>query len=74
MGHPELFFSLKIIGVRPMGLGGGGGGSSPLEFFGQKSGTIRDKPLDYRASNGKNIRARDFSPPNKTRPVLCLKY
>ena len=36
-----------------------------IAIFGQKkkSGNIRAKPLDFRASNGQDIRARDFSPP-----------
>ena len=32
----------------------------------KKSDNIRPKPLDFRASNGKNIRARDFSPPERS--------
>ena len=54
----------------------------PLEFFklpflGKTAGNIRAKPLDFRASNGENIRARDFSPlpsppeQNSSRTPMC---
>ena len=37
-----------------------------IAIFGQnKSGNIPAKPLGVCASNGKNIRARDFSPPER---------
>ena len=52
------------IGVRGMGRGGGGGGFSPIfkkQFSAQKTSNIRAKPLDFRASNGENIRARNLS-------------
>ena len=36
-----------------------------ISIFGQKSGNIRGKPLDFKFLQAveKNIRARDFSPP-----------
>ena len=60
---------------------GAEGGCSPprifqIAIFGQKkkSGNIRAKPLYFRASNGKNIRARDFSPPerNSSRTLMVV--
>ena len=54
---------MPIIGVRAMGLRGGGPPPPPriiqIAISGQnKSGNIRANPLDFRAINGKNIRAR----------------
>ena len=55
------------MGVRGGGGGGGWGAAAPgisqIAIFGGKSGNIRAKPLDFRASNGENIRATDLSPP-----------
>ena len=70
----------RSLGVRG-GEGGGVGGCSPPppRFFSnshipaKKSGNIRAKPLDFRASNGQNIRATDLSPPkrNWSRTPVC---
>ena len=58
---------ISYIGVRPMVLRGA---AAPLEFsnshfrqFGQKSGNIRAKPLDYRASNGTKYSGNRLQPP-----------
>ena len=55
------------IGVR--GGRGAGGFSPPIIFligiFEQETCNIRAKPLDFRASNGENIRATDLSPPKR---------
>ena len=60
------------IGVRAIGARGLRSPSRMFEIaiFGQKkkSGNIRVKPLDFRASNGKHIRARNFSPLTKLVP------
>ena len=49
-----------------MRLVGGGGGAAPLNF---SNSHFWAKPLDFRVSNGHNIRARDFikkkNPPKK---------
>ena len=58
------------IGVRG---GGGGGAAAPpppwncqnSHIRAKKSGNIRAKLLDFRASNGENIRATDLSPPKR---------
>ena len=55
-----------------MGLGGGGGCFFPSNnHFRAKKNNIRAKPLDFRAAMKKKNRARDFSPPNETGPVLA---
>ena len=48
----------------------GAGGGVKYAIFGQKLSNIPAKPLDFRASNGQNIRARDFSPPPPPEPNL----
>ena len=59
---------------RTMGMGGGGGGAGELQppprifqiaILGQKACNIWAKPLDFRASNGENIRATDLNPPKR---------
>ena len=55
----------ETIGVRPMGLRGG---CSPprivqIAIFEQKSGNIRAKPLDFRASNGRKYSGKRLQPP-----------
>ena len=61
---------ILIIGVWAVGLagGGGGGGCSPPRSFqiaisGKKSGNIRAKPLDFRASNGQKYVGKRLQPP-----------
>ena len=60
-------FSQETIGVRG---GGTGGAAAPWNYSNshiraKKSGNIRAKPLDFRASNGENIWATDLSPPKR---------
>ena len=55
------------IGVRGGGGGGGAGGCSPPIIF-QIAILIMSysgKTIDFRASNGENIRATDLSPPKR---------
>ena len=67
-----------VLLSRPLSMGiRGDGGLQPLNFFqiaifGPKIGNIRAKLLDFRASNGKNIRPRDFSPPPPPPPRTKL--
>ena len=64
----KLHWNDTTIGVRG---GGAGRAAAPpgilkIAIFGQqKSGNIRAKPLDFRASNGEDIRATDLSPPKR---------
>ena len=70
-GQIAITSMLLSIGVRGGGGGGGlGGAAAPWNFQNSHirakiSGNIRAKPLDFRASNGENIRATDLSPPKR---------
>ena len=55
----------------PLQFGAGAPRIFQIAIFGQKTYIMRAKPLDFRASNGENIRATDLSPLNDTGPV-CL--